>query len=213
MRFGVLGPLNARFQGREVRLNGPRHAKVLAALLVEANQVVLMPRLIEVMWDGDGPATAVRQVQDAVSGLRRSLSAGGAPPTLISTLRGGYRIQLDTDQLDLLAFERERQSAQQCPAAADTVAGLRRALACWRGPALAGLAGRALESDAARPNVLRTTVHKQCLDLELTLGRLHRDLGRTEPARQSLAEAQALFHTLKVPEAQQVAELLAELPQ
>jgi hypothetical protein len=35
MRFGVLGPLHAQIAGREVRLDGPRQAKMLAALLVE----------------------------------------------------------------------------------------------------------------------------------------------------------------------------------
>jgi hypothetical protein len=32
MRFGVLGPLPAQITGREVRLDGPRQAKMLAAL-------------------------------------------------------------------------------------------------------------------------------------------------------------------------------------
>ncbi|MFF7635791.1 tetratricopeptide repeat protein [Kitasatospora sp. NPDC008050] len=172
--FGVLGPLHARIGGREVTLNGPRQARLLAALLVDANRVVPMERLSTVMWDGDGPATAVRQVQDVVSGLRRNLSACGAPPTLISTHRGGYRIQLATAQLDLTAFEQEREQARHSPAAT-AAAGLRRALACWRGPALADLTGRALEADAARLNLARTTVHRECLELELALGR-HREV-------------------------------------
>src|SRR5436305_7583274 len=96
MRFGVLGPLHARIDGRDVPLKGPRQAKVLAVLLVEANRVVPMERLVGVLWDGDPPTTAIRQVQDVVSGLRRTLRSFDAPSHLISTERGGYRIQLET---------------------------------------------------------------------------------------------------------------------
>lgn len=45
MRFGVPGPLPAQITGREGRLDGPRQA----ALLVDANSVVAMERLIAVM--------------------------------------------------------------------------------------------------------------------------------------------------------------------
>lgn len=48
---------------------------MLAALLIDANSLVPMERLVAVMWDGDAPTTAVRQVKDAVSGLRRNLAA------------------------------------------------------------------------------------------------------------------------------------------
>ncbi|GAA1992728.1 AfsR/SARP family transcriptional regulator [Kitasatospora viridis] len=174
LEFGVLGPLQARIGGREVPVGGPRQAKLLAALLLGANQVVRMERLIEVMWDADGPATAVRQIQDVVSGLRRNLSGCGAPPTLISTHRGGYRIELAAEQLDLTVFEREREQARGRPAPA-AVARLRRALACWRGSALADLPGQALEADAARLDLARTSAHKECLELELGLGR-HREV-------------------------------------
>ncbi|GAA1226263.1 transcriptional regulator AfsR [Kitasatospora nipponensis] len=170
----MLGTLLAGVDGVDVPLNGPRQAKVLAALLVEAGRTVGMQRLVDVMWDGDQPATAVRQVQDAVSGLRRNLAGCGAA-NVIGTVRGGYRIRLETAQLDLLAFENERRLAQQGAGTAEVVAGLRRALACWRGPALADLSSRALESEGARLNALRAAVHKECLGLELALGR-HREV-------------------------------------
>ena len=69
---------------------------------------VAMERLIAVMWDGNAPTPAVRQVQDAVSGPRRNLAACEAPASLISTRRGGYQIHLAPDQLDLLKFPGKR---------------------------------------------------------------------------------------------------------
>ena len=171
MRFGVLGPLHAQIARREVRLDGPRQAKMLAALLIDANNTVAKERLVAVMWDGKAPATAVRQVQDAVSGLRRNLAACGAPSSLISTRRGGYQIHLAPDQLDLLEFEHERHLAERHTAPVETVGALRRALACWRGNALTDIASRILEIDAARLNGKRAATHKQCLAIELDLGR------------------------------------------
>ncbi|HJP73414.1 MAG TPA: BTAD domain-containing putative transcriptional regulator [Pseudonocardiaceae bacterium] len=175
MRFGILGPIHAQIAGREVRLGGPRQAKMLAALLVDANNVVAMERLVSVMWDGTAPATAVRQVQDAVSGLRGNLAACGAPRSLISTQRGGYQISLAPDQLDLLEFERERELAEGHLDSVETALVLRRALASWRGSALVDVPSRALELDAARLNDRRAATRKLCLSIELDLGR-HREV-------------------------------------
>ncbi len=174
MRFGILGPLQAGVGGVEVPLNGTRQTRVLAALLVAANQVVRIPTLVAVVWDGREPATAIRQVQDAVSGLRRNLTACGAPPDLIRTHRQGYRIGLDPLQLDLLEFQEACAVAERFAAAGDpdrASNALRRALDCWRGDALADVAGSALEVDAARFNSQRTAARRQFLALELSLDR------------------------------------------
>lgn len=161
MRFGVLGPMYVLVQGREVGLGEPRHAKALAALLLRANSVVPTSVLVETVWDDGGPASAVRQVQDAVSWLRRNLARHGLPGDLITTHPGGYRIRLEAPQLDLLEFDGTRATAP------------REALRVWRGPALLGLSGRALEGAAARLNALRTSVHIQCLRQDLERGHHH----------------------------------------
>ncbi len=216
MRFGVLGPLHAQITGREVRLDGPRQAKMLAALLGDANNVVAMERLVAVMWDGKAPATAVRQVQDAVSGLRRNLAACGAPGSLISTRRGGYQIHLAPDQLDLLEFDHERHLAERHTAPFETADALRRALACWRGNALVDISSRVLELDAARLNEKRAATHKLCLSIELGLGR-HREvieeltaLLREHPYDEHVAEhlMVALYRCRRQGEALQVYERL-----
>jgi DNA-binding SARP family transcriptional activator/tetratricopeptide (TPR) repeat protein len=176
MRFGILGPLLARVGGRDVRFDGPRQAKMLAALLIEANQIVLIPRLVAVMWDREGPATAARQVQDAVSGVRRILTAHGAPPDLISTHRGGYRIGLETAELDVFDFEQQVSNAEKYFTAGDAVGAvgaLRQAIGLWRSDALADIASTAVAAQAAQLNGRRIAVHRQCLEIELMLGRHH----------------------------------------
>lgn len=216
MRFGVLGPLHAQITGREVRLDGPRQAKMLAALLVDANNVVAKERLVAVMWDGKAPATAVRQVQDALSGLRRNLAACGAPGSLISTRRGGYQIHLAPDQLDLLEFDHERYLAERHKAPLEAAVALRRALACWRGNALVDISSRVLELDAARLNEKRAATLKLCLGIELGLGR-HREvieeltvLRREHPYDEQVAEhlMVALYRCRRQGEALQVYERL-----
>ncbi|EST34896.1 hypothetical protein M878_08510 [Streptomyces roseochromogenus subsp. oscitans DS 12.976] len=197
-------------------MNGPRQAKMLAALLIDANNIVAMERLVAVMWDTNAPATAVRQVQDAVSGLRRNLVARGAPGTLISTRRGGYEIHLAQDQLDLLEFDHQRHLAEQHTTPFETAVALRRALACWRGNALADTPSQALEIDAARLNEKRAATHKQCLAIELDLGR-HREvideltaLLREHPYDEQVAEhlMVALYRCRRQGEALQVYERL-----
>ncbi|GGV12941.1 SARP family transcriptional regulator [Streptomyces filipinensis] len=212
----MLGPLQAQITRRDVRLDGPRQAKMLAALLVDANNMVAMERLVAVMWDGNAPATAVRQVQDAVSGLRRNLVACGAPGSLISTRRGGYEIHLAPDQLDLLEFDHERRLAEQHATPSETAVALRRALACWRGNALADISSRVLEIDAARLHEKRAATHKRCLSIELDLGR-HREvideltvLLREHPYDEHVAEhlIVALYRCRRQGEALQVYERL-----
>ncbi|MEU8034576.1 BTAD domain-containing putative transcriptional regulator, partial [Streptomyces sp. NPDC049099] len=189
---------------------------MLAALLIDANDIVAMERLVAVMWDGKAPATAVRQVQDAVSGLRRNLVACGAPASLISTRRGGYEIHLAPDQLDLLEFDHKRRLAERHTAPFETAVALRRALACWRGNALVDIPSRALELDAARLNERRAATHKQCLAIELDLGR-HREvideltaLLRENPYDEDVAEhlMVALYRCRRQGEALQVYERL-----
>jgi DNA-binding SARP family transcriptional activator len=53
MRFGLLGPLLVDPQTSAVRpVPGVRQRVLLAALLVEANQVVSAEKLAEIVWEG-----------------------------------------------------------------------------------------------------------------------------------------------------------------
>lgn len=168
---GVLGPLQMRIGTADVQVAGPRHAKTLALLVLDAGRVVPVERMIEALWEDGGPATALRQVQDAISALRGRLSRLGAPAGLITTYPGGYLLRADQLRVDLLEFEYERNSAAACTEPEEAVRTLRRALALWRGPALHGLGGLVLEAEAARLEARRVSTHVECLGLEVRLGR------------------------------------------
>jgi DNA-binding SARP family transcriptional activator len=160
-----------------LRLGGPCEQRLLAALLLEANRVVSLARLAEVIWGDDPPATATKQVRNGVSRLRRTLADGGAPG-LIVTDGGGYRLAVAGNVLDARLFEarvalaRHAASGGQVAAAARL---LRYALDLWRGPALAGMTGWVIEAAATAWDERRYAVAGTFYDHQLDLGR-HREV-------------------------------------
>ena len=70
---GLLGPLEARRDGRAVSLPGARLRRLLAILAVDANQVVPADRIADSLWSGDPPATATAALHVLVSRLRQVL--------------------------------------------------------------------------------------------------------------------------------------------
>src|SRR5438874_5057580 len=104
MEYRILGPLEAHGDAGRLSLGGLRHQKVLAVLLLNANTVVPLSRLIDAVWDDDPPATARQQVQNCVSALRRTLASAGAPD-VISTDGPAYLLHVDEGELDAAAFE------------------------------------------------------------------------------------------------------------
>ena len=70
LHVGVLGPFEVRIAGTLVGPAGDRRRGLLALLALEANAVVPVDSLIERMWDGEPPASAVNVVQTYVSAWR-----------------------------------------------------------------------------------------------------------------------------------------------
>ncbi|MGN9907553.1 AfsR/SARP family transcriptional regulator [Phytohabitans sp. LJ34] len=167
MRFLVLGPLKVIDGDREVALAGRRRT-VLAVLLSNAGQVVPLDYLVDAVWDDGPPATARRQIQNDISALRRGLSGG------IVSDGYGYRIVPRPGELDAQVFADQVAEALELAGRGEHAAAaaeLRSALGLWRGPALLGLSGRAVEAAAVRLDEQRLAAAEDCFDLELSLGR------------------------------------------
>ncbi|HEV2370584.1 MAG TPA: AfsR/SARP family transcriptional regulator [Streptosporangiaceae bacterium] len=177
MQFRILGTLEARKAGERLPLGGHGDQKLLAVLLLEANRVVPVTRLVEVLWDDGPPGSAVKQVRNAVSRLRRLFAASGEPGAIV-TDGGGYRLVVPDGALDTAVFESQvaRAGALACAGDAAQAAGLlRSALDLWRGPALAGLPGRVFEAAAAAWDERRCAAAEMYFDCQLLLGR-HREV-------------------------------------
>ncbi|GIJ64096.1 AfsR/SARP family transcriptional regulator [Virgisporangium aurantiacum] len=176
MEFRILGPLQVSVDAGPVALSGRRSRTLLAVLLTHPGQVVAVDHLIDAVWDGRPPATAIRQVQNEISVLRRLLGdgAGGTGRTTIVADGRGYRAELRPGELDSEVFADGVARAQSLVADSqitEAAAELRAALRLWRGPALMGLGGRVVEAAAARLDEQRLTAMEQQFDLELRLGR------------------------------------------
>ncbi|MEV0382162.1 BTAD domain-containing putative transcriptional regulator [Nonomuraea sp. NPDC050643] len=109
VRFGVLGPL--RIDGGQAP--GPaKHRALLAALLLSAREQVPVERLMSVVWDDRPPASAESVLRVYVSALRKLV--GG-----IVTVPGGYRLEVERDDVDCHRFERLVAEARRSRAAGE----------------------------------------------------------------------------------------------
>ncbi|MFL6223548.1 MAG: BTAD domain-containing putative transcriptional regulator, partial [Actinomycetes bacterium] len=197
--FFLLGPLEARQRERPLRLGSIKHRMLLAKLLLHPNQVVSTEELIVAVWGEEPPPTVKQSLQNHVAALRKAIEAGNGagPPRTLVTRDPGYVLQIDPERLDLHRFQRLDHEGRQALAAGDPARAadlLRRALALWRGPALADVAASA---DIAWPELvgveeLQVASTEARIEAELALGRHHElvaeleGLVRLHPLREHL---------------------------
>lgn len=178
MEFRLLGPLEVVCDGQPIAIASSRQRIILGMLLLEANHVVPVDRLIDALWGDAPPQTAKTQVQIIISALRHRLHDLGEE--IILTHPPGYMIKLSDEMLDLRQFERLTADARVAAATqkiAQAVQQLRAALALWRGPALAAAESEIIQAAAARLNEAQLATLQDCIDLELQLGRHHKVIG------------------------------------
>ncbi len=146
LRLAVLGPLEAWMDGTPLYLGPPGQRVVLGLLAAEPGVSVSRDTVIDVLWGQEPPSTAVSLVQSYVSRLRKLLAPPGKRPAagegVIVSAGGGYRLQLSSSQLDLLAFRDLVAMAEASRTAGNDLTACdlyERALELRRGDPLAGL--------------------------------------------------------------------------
>ena len=131
--FRLLGPLEALAGDRALPLGGPKQRAVLALLLLRANEIVPLERLIDEVWGDDPPASAAHALEAYVSRLRALLEPHG--PKLLR--RGpGYRLDLEGAPVDAREFEALLADAGRAADPGRSAELNEAALALWRGPPL-----------------------------------------------------------------------------
>ena len=171
MEFGILGPLQALEEGREVALGGGKQRALLAVLLLHANETLSADRVIDELWGERPPATAAKALQVHVSNLRKALGGDG----IVLTRERGYELRLEPENLDARRFERlvaegrEQLSAGRADRAAEA---LTSALELWRGSPLADLAYEPFaQQEVTRLDEMRVAATELLIESKLALGR------------------------------------------
>ncbi|MGW2291228.1 BTAD domain-containing putative transcriptional regulator [Streptomyces phaeochromogenes] len=112
-----------------------RQRRVLAALLVDAGQVVPASALEERVWGDRVPRRGRETLYGYVSRLRQALTPWG--PDLVRE-QGGYRLAVGMESVDLHRFRDLVARARSVDADERAVALWEEALGLWRGEAFAG---------------------------------------------------------------------------
>ncbi|MEU7530727.1 BTAD domain-containing putative transcriptional regulator [Saccharothrix sp. NPDC042600] len=172
VEFRVLGTFEVAVDGRVVPLGTPRARAVLALLVVHADTVVGIDRLVDELWADRAPGNARAEVHSYVSRLRRALGAAGTGR--IVTRSPGYLLRPGAGEVDLRRFDElvaAARSARRSGAGPECLARFREALRLWRGPALGGVPPTpALEAEAARLAECRLEVSEESFDAALAAG-------------------------------------------
>ena len=198
MEYRILGPFEVSDHDREIEIGGPKQRALLAVLLLHANEVVSPDVLIDELWGETPPATAVKTLQAHVSRLRKALNGEGDASTpgtgVLRTSGRGYLLRVERDELDsdrvrdMLEQARRARGDGELELAAHE---LRRALACWRGPALADFAYDSFaQAEIAALDELQLTALEERIEADLALGRDGELVGELEAlvARHPLRE-------------------------
>jgi DNA-binding SARP family transcriptional activator len=178
VQFRILGPLEVVDAGRQVQLGRPKQRAVLAVLLLHANRVVALDRLVQELWGEQPPPQAIGSLQAYVSHLRRLLEPGRSARTPAGVLLSqppGYRLAVAAEDLDAARFQTLAADGHALLEAGDhrrAAAVLGEGLALWRGPVLADFGDAPFaQPDRARLEELRLVALEDRITAELALGR------------------------------------------
>jgi DNA-binding SARP family transcriptional activator len=171
VEFCVLGPFEVRNGEEALPAGRPRDRALLAVLVLHSGTLVSLDSLLEALWDGDPPPTAIGSIHNGVSRLRRLLG-----PDILLTQANGYLLSVDDDAVDAARFRKLVAGGTTAleegrPTVAATL--LRKAEGLWRGPALAGIDAPFASLESARLAELRIHAVEQRIEAELALGRHH----------------------------------------
>ena len=201
LRFRLLGPFEVLRDGRSVGPAGPKRRGLMAMLVLRSNYTVSAADLIDGLWAADPPPSAANLVQIYVSAWRKVVEpdrAGRGGGGRLATVGPGYLLRVEPGELDLDQFTEAVAGGQMAAAAGDyrsATARLAEALALWRGPPLADLAGIPFQHAAAnRLEELRLQAVEEwavaalrCGDARDVLAIIQRERLR-EPLRERLCE-------------------------
>ncbi|MEU0957749.1 AfsR/SARP family transcriptional regulator [Streptomyces niveus] len=157
VEFRVLGPVEAVVAGRRIDLGAPKQRAVLALLVSQVGRPVSVDVLLEELWEGRPPPSAITSLHAYVANLRRVLEPDRAPrkPATVLRTRGrAYLLDNRAVEVDVQRFGERAKAGWQALDQRDPQRALREfeaGLALWRGQAYAEVA----DAPHVAPEVVR----------------------------------------------------------
>jgi DNA-binding SARP family transcriptional activator len=192
MRFEVLGPVRAWREEDELDLGFPQQRALLALFLAHTGRPVPTGEILDVLWSERPPASALNVVRRYVGALRRLLEPDlppRAPGRRLLRRSGGYLLEADPDEVDLLRFRALTRRGKRAAATGRPEAAARHfteALGEWRGPVAMGIPA------SAREHVQFTAVERELLHTAGLAADAALLCGRAEQVLPALRRATAL---------------------
>ncbi|MFI1408525.1 AfsR/SARP family transcriptional regulator [Streptomyces sp. NPDC020707] len=147
IRLRLLGPVELVAGERGVEIGPPQRRAVLAALAVDAGRPVTADVLIRRVWGTSPPDGARRALHAHIARLRRlceqTTNDGGDVQLCLVRRSGGYLLEAEADQVDVLRFRLlAGQGRETGRTDDDRAALLHEALRLWHGDPLADVGGQ-----------------------------------------------------------------------
>jgi DNA-binding SARP family transcriptional activator len=149
LRFRVLGPVEMLRDEKPVSFGGRTTLTILTALLMSPNRFVPVSALIDWIWDRRPPNHPQAAMHNALSRLRHL--SGEAD--FIETLPGGYRLNANSGQHDLLHFDEllaAARDAKECALFVSAAEALDQALSLWDEPLLGNVEPSIFRNEAVQ---------------------------------------------------------------
>jgi predicted ATPase/DNA-binding SARP family transcriptional activator len=202
LQIELLGPVEARVDGRAVALGGQRPRALLAVLALRGGRVVTTEWLIDELWGEDPPARARDSLQMHVSRLRKALSEAGGDGGRLVNQADGYLLEVQPGECDVDRWQQALGQAHRARNDGEPQAARERideALRIWRGQSLGGVSTNSLlAAERARLEEERLAAIIEGIELDLDLGRHGELLGQLDalviahPFKERLVELQML---------------------
>jgi len=171
----VLGPLEVGDGPSVIEISGARLRVLLNVLALDAPHAVPPSILIDALWGDEPPVDQTNALQSLVSRLRRALGDS----ELVQQSAAGYRLVLETDDIDVHRFRRLARAGRDAVRGGDPTKArelLTEALALWRGEPtdLTDLAG------SGQAHAVLARLEEQHLDARADLAEAQLALGLAE---------------------------------
>jgi len=176
MDFRILGTVEVWDGGRALEIRRPKELLLLAVLLLHANELVPMERIVDELWPLAPPAKPAEAIQELVYQLRKQLERERERGSVLRRVGDAYGIVVPRGSLDVQRFERLFRQGEESKREGDlqrASSTFAEALAIWRGPPLANVACEPLtasRSEAARLEEVRLNAVIERIGVDLELG-------------------------------------------